>query len=58
MKAKIIKKRFKKFVFIPLSFTHDLKGSNDYSKYLIKNFCKNKNTKKKKTKGFNRHMGY
>jgi surface carbohydrate biosynthesis protein len=45
--ATLIKKRFKKFVFIPLSFTHDLKGSNDYSKYLIKNFAKTKTLKKK-----------
>lgn len=45
--VEIIKKRFKEFIFIPLSFIHDLKGSDDYSKYLIKEFAINKNLKKK-----------
>lgn len=45
--VEMIKNKYKKFVFIPSSFTHDLKGSNDYSKYLFKNYAKNKILKKK-----------
>ena len=45
--VEMIKNKYKKFIFIPSSFTHDLKGSNDYSKYLFKNFAKNKILKKK-----------
>ena len=45
-KSRNYKKKFKKFIFIPLSFIHDLKGSDDYNKYLIKEFAINKNLKK------------